>query len=370
MRKLLDLVIRLAVGGLFIFSGLIKLNDPIGTKIKLQEYFEVFSTDFGTFFQYFIPYALLIGMVLIVLEVVLGIAVLINFKMEKTTWFLMVLIVFFSFLTFYSAYFNKVTDCGCFGDAIKLTPWESFIKDVILFVLILHLFWYRHSYEAVFLKRPSALLILGSTLLSTYLGIHAINHLPFKDFRAYKVGNILPDLTMPEEEPITEYTFEKDGATVVSEKYLSEKDGYTYVASRIVNEDKIQPLLVDYFVMDSQGNDSTTFTFKGTKMVLVFQNTESDTSEEITAINGLIESLGNQVEPIILTSVSEQQIDALRHEYQLAMPYFFADATVLKAMIRSSPGLLLLKNGTVLGKWHYNDVPSKADVLKLILDAQ
>src|SRR5688572_3295105 len=144
--KFVDQFSRFLVGGLFIFSGLIKLNDPIGTEIKLEEYFEVFATDFGSFFHYFIPYALEIGVVLIVLEVVLGVAVLINYRMTLSTKVLMALLIFFTFLTFYSAYFDKVTDCGCFGDAIKLTPWQSFYKDLILMAFVLHLYWYRKRY--------------------------------------------------------------------------------------------------------------------------------------------------------------------------------------------------------------------------------
>ena len=129
--------------------GLIKLNDPVGTEIKLEEYFEVFATDFGSFFQVFIPYALPIGLILVVLEIVLGVAVLINYRMRLTTTVLLLLIIFFTFLTGYSAILNKVTDCGCFGDAIKLTPWQSFYKDLVLIVFILHLFWYRKSYDPV-----------------------------------------------------------------------------------------------------------------------------------------------------------------------------------------------------------------------------
>ena len=130
-------IARVVIGGLFIFSGLIKVNDPVGTAIKLEEYFNVFSTDFASFFAVFEPYALFFSVFLVVLEVVLGVAVLINYRMSVTIWVLLLIILFFSFLTFYSAYFNKVTDCGCFGDAIKLTPWQSFSKDMILLVLIL-----------------------------------------------------------------------------------------------------------------------------------------------------------------------------------------------------------------------------------------
>ena len=126
---------RYLVGLLFIFSGVIKINDPVGTQIKLQEYFEVFSSDFSSIFEIFVPYALILSVFLCTLEVVIGVALLMNYKMKITSKITLGLILFFTFLTFYSAYFNKVTDCGCFGDAIKLTPWESFYKDIILLVL-------------------------------------------------------------------------------------------------------------------------------------------------------------------------------------------------------------------------------------------
>src|SRR5688572_15946259 len=183
-KRIVDEVSRYLVGGLFIFSGLIKLNDPIGTRIKMEEYFEVFAEDFGSFFHYFIPYALEIGMIMIVLEVVLGIAVLLHYKMDLTTKLLLALMVFFTFLTFYSAYFNKVTDCGCFGDAIKLTPWESFYKDVFLMVFVLHLFWHRKRLDPVLRTRPGHAVVIGVTVLCFFLGIYAVRHLPFIDFRA------------------------------------------------------------------------------------------------------------------------------------------------------------------------------------------
>src|SRR5580704_4514680 len=120
MKRYTDQFSRFFVGGLFIFSGLIKLNDPIGTQIKMEEYFEVFTQDIGTFFHHFLGWALGISMAMIVLEITLGVAILLYYRMTQTTWVLLCLMVFFTFLTFYSAYFNKVTDCGCFGDAIKL----------------------------------------------------------------------------------------------------------------------------------------------------------------------------------------------------------------------------------------------------------
>lgn len=366
VRKTIDIFSRIFVGGLFIFSGLIKINDPIGTKIKLEEYFEVFASDFGSFFEFFIPFALPLGMILIVLEVVLGVAVLINYKMKTTTWILLALMVFFTFLTFYSAYFNKVTDCGCFGDAIPLTPWESFYKDLILMVFVLHLFWHRRRFEPVFRSLTSHIIIIATVVISFGIGIYAIKHLPFIDFRPYKVGNSIPEKMIAEESPKIEYIFKgPDGELIQSEKYLMPDTGYEYVSSKVVNPDKSTPKITDYQVIGMDGEDYTQETFTGTKLILVFYETETADRSHLDEINQLIKSLNQQIKPMVLTSASEADFEALRHEHQLAVPYYHTDATVLKAMIRSNPGILLLKNGVVLGKWHHNDVPSPEVVHEL-----
>src|ERR1700712_791281 len=201
MKKIIDQFSRIFVGCLFIFSGLIKLNDPIGTAIKMEEYFEVFTQDFGSFFHYFIGWSLEIAMIMIVLELALGVAILLFYKMELTTWVLLALMVFFTFLTGYSALLNKVTDCGCFGDAIKLTPWQSFYKDLVLMVFVLHLFWYRKKYVPVLRTREGHAAVFGSAVIFLFVGIYAIRHLPFIDFRAYRVGNSIPQQMKPQEAP-------------------------------------------------------------------------------------------------------------------------------------------------------------------------
>ena len=134
--KILVPISRIFVGILFIISGFIKLNDPLGFSYKLQEYFSAEVLNI-TFLE---PYALAISIIVVVFEVVLGVFLLIGYKPKFTVWSLLIMIVFFTFLTFYSAYFDKVKDCGCFGDALKLTPWESFSKDVVLLVFVIILF--------------------------------------------------------------------------------------------------------------------------------------------------------------------------------------------------------------------------------------
>ena len=145
--KITDQIIRFIVGALFTFSGFVKLVDPKGTQYKLKEYFLVFSNDIASFFEAFTAASLTFAVIFVVLETLLGLVVLINYRMKISAWILLVTIVFFTFLTFYSAVFDKVTDCGCFGDFLHLSPWTSFWKDLVLLILILYLFFRRHKLE-------------------------------------------------------------------------------------------------------------------------------------------------------------------------------------------------------------------------------
>ncbi|MFT6962490.1 MAG: putative membrane protein YphA (DoxX/SURF4 family) [Flammeovirgaceae bacterium] len=360
--KLINKLIAFFIGGLFIFSGLIKVNDPVGTAIKLKEYFEVFSADISSVFHIFMPFALPIAVFIVVLEVVLGVALIVGFKTKTVLKALLAMIVFFTFLTFYSAYFNKVTDCGCFGDAIKLTPWESFTKDVVLLVLILVLIAQIKTFSNNAPKIPT-FITAGATVLSTFVAIYAILHLPFIDFRPYAVGDNIQQNMKPEETPIMVYIFEKGGKKVESKDWLTEEEGYKYVEAKVLNEDKTIPKITDYSIKNLAGEDFTDYTFEGTKLLVVVENVEKADKEVFGQINTLISKLGKEVEPIAFTS-DQANFSKLQQEMNFNIPYFLADATVLKAMIRANPGIMILKDGTVKGKWHSNDVPTAEEVLE------
>ncbi len=365
--RILDQVARFFVGGLFIFSGLIKLNDPIGTEIKLEEYFEVFADDFGTFFLWFKPYALEIGMVLIVLEVVLGFAVLLYYRMNLTTKVLLSLMIFFTFLTFYSAYFDKVTDCGCFGDAIKLTPWESFWKDIVLMVFVLHLFWYRKKYQSVLDTKMGHIAILVVTIIGFVLGIYAVRHLPFIDFRAYRIGNNIPQEMQPPEQPVFEYTFQKkDGELIKSAAYLTDTVAYKYVGVEQLNEERTKAKITDFAVYTVEGEDVTPRTFEGPKLFIIIYDVTRASVKNMDKIRQLAKSLDGKIEIMVLTASAADQFEEFRHQHQLAVPYFYADATVLKTIVRANPGITLWVNGTVMGMWHDNDTPDANEVMELI----
>ncbi len=361
--NVLTQIARYLVGGLFIFSGLIKLNDPVGTKIKLEEYFNVFAIDFAPFFEAFIPLALGLAVFLSVLEVALGGAVLIKYRMNITTWVLLGMIVFFTFLTFYSAFFNKVTDCGCFGDAIVLTPWESFTKDLILLALIGLLFAYRHRFSETFSLRTSHLVVGSVTVVCLVLGITAVRHLPFADFRAYKVGADLPRLMQPSEPLLYKYIMTKNGEDEEFTQYPTDK-AYTFKKMVPLNPEA-QPKITDYSVWNDEG-DFTEATFRGSKLLVVMYDVTKANKEALSEVQRLANQLPIGVEAMVLTASGEAIYDEFRHEYQLALPYYYADATVLKTIIRANPGLVLLQNGVVRGKWHFRDTPSVEEISDLL----
>jgi len=172
--KILVAFCRIFVGILFIFSGMIKLNDPLGFSYKLQEYFSAEVLDL----PFLMPYALGISVIVVVLEVVLGVFLLIGYKSKFTVYSLLAMIVFFTFLTFYAAYFDKVKDCGCFGDFLKLTPWQSFTKDLILLVLILVLVVGLKYIKPLFNPLATTVLALFGFLFSLGFGYYVLEHLP------------------------------------------------------------------------------------------------------------------------------------------------------------------------------------------------
>ncbi len=363
-KKIVDHIVLFLVGGLFIFSGLIKINDPIGTSIKLEEYFEVFSSDFAGLFHYFIPFSLSIAVVIVILEVILGVAVLLRQRMVLTSWVLLLLIVFFTFLTFFSAVTGKVTDCGCFGDAIKLTPWESFYKDIILLILIIYIFLRRKSYSSLLSKKTGDIIMGVTTATCVFIAIYAINHLPYIDFRAYHLGNNIGEAMKPSQPFVYNYVYEKDGKKYEFDHFVTDDSTFVFKEMVLLNEDAL-PKITDYNVWSDDG-DFTEESLNGRKLFIVIQDVYKANLSHIGQIRKLINELEGPVTVWLLTSNDAATIENFRHEYQIAAPYYYVDATVIKAMIRSNPGIMVLNNGTVLGKWHHNDTPSSSEILDLL----
>ncbi|WP_299760399.1 BT_3928 family protein [uncultured Pontibacter sp.] len=358
----------LFVGVLFIFSGLIKINDPVGTAIKLEEYFEVFSTDIAPFFKSFEPYSLFLSIFLSAAEIVLGVALLVRYQLKLVLWLLLLMIVFFTFLTFYSAWFDKVTDCGCFGDAIVLTPWESFTKDVVLLVMIMVLLFTQQYLPAFMRASSGAIITIITAALSVVVGWYAYEHLPYIDFRAYKEGNNIPELMRPSAPLQYKYVMTKAGQEEEFEEYPMDTT-YTFKEMVAINPEA-GPKITDFNVWNDDG-DFTQEVLIGKKLLIIVQSVAKAKQESFEDINALVKAAeAAGITPMVVTSSSAADFEAFRHEVNLAVPYYFGDGTVLKTIIRSNPGLVLLQDGTVKGKWHHNDTPEMEEVQELLTDEE
>ena len=422
--KLITDIARYFVGVLFIFSGIVKANDPLGFSYKLEEYFEEFAKlgeHWGfleTFFHFCHDYALPQAIFIVVLEVILGVAILVRFRTRLTALLLLLLIVFFTILTFASAYFGIVKTCGCFGDAIPLTAWESFYKDVILSVFILIIFirqkqisisetgvndfvlagigslvmlklsydleWFfpfsftTITFTVFFLvrlvdhhKAPWITTILATVAMS-FFTFYTYSYLPVKDFRAYAPGKSIAEQMQGVPDKLKYYYILKDKETGEEKEFEkfpeNYQEKYEYVDSRTeVIEKGIEPKIMDFSVMTAEGEDLTedflyseNFTF-----LVISKDLTTAVEQPQQRINDLAVNLQERGYRIVGLTASTPDV-AIDFAQRNGNPfnYLFCDQIVLKTIIRSNPGLLLIKDGKVYGKWHYNDLP-ELQVLEL-----
>ncbi len=360
MRNILVQFSRIFVGLLFIISGLIKLNDPVGFSYKLAEYFSETVLNLPVF----IPYSLAIAVFVVIFETVLGFMLLIGYKPRFTIWNLFLMIVFFTFLTFYSAYFNKVTDCGCFGDALKLTPWQSFTKDVVLLLFIAILLVNIKSVKPLFNNNFRNALVSLTVILCGFMGYWVLNHLPLKDFRAYKVGNnIQKGMEIPEGAPKTVvemiFIYNVNGVN----KNFTEKDlmnlpeGATFVdrIDKVISEGYKPP--IHDFTMEKDGSDYKDELLEEPKLMMfvMYDLTKAD-KKGLKILEGLNQKAKmNGYKAIAMTSSSEEEIAQVKKEFGFTFDFYFCDATTLKTIERANPSIVLLNKGTIIQKVHYND---------------
>ncbi|WP_271392993.1 BT_3928 family protein [Aequorivita sinensis] len=357
--KILVGISRVLVGALFILSGLVKLNDPIGFAFKLQDYFAPDVLDLG----FLVPYSLLIAIFVVIFEVLVGVALLLGYLKKFTLWALMLMIVFFTFLTFYSAYFNKVTDCGCFGDAIPLTPWESFYKDIILLVLIIILFIGRNYIKPFFAEGTRSIIIFATFVGCMAITYHVLQHLPIIDFRPYKIGaNIKDGMTVPEGAPgpIYEYqwTFNINGEekTIVTNGEYPQVDGeLVNTETKMIQEGYVPP--IHDFTMERNGEDFTDQFLNEENLIVIvaysLTNTEKDGYISVKEITD--RAIKNGYNVIGLSASSQEMTESLTDTYKLNFKFYFCDETTLKTIVRSNPGILELDKGTIKQKLHWND---------------
>ncbi|MGB7785527.1 MAG: BT_3928 family protein [Salinimicrobium sp.] len=357
--KILVGIARWVVGIIFIFSGFIKLNDPIGFSFKLEEYFSPSVLNL----EILAPFALAIAVLLVVFELVLGIMLLIGYLPKFTTWALLLMIVFFTFLTFYSAYFNKVTDCGCFGDAIPLTPWESFYKDVFLFILILILFFNRKYVTPYFAKESHRWIVFLAFMLSFLFGYYVLMHLPWLDFRAYKEGvNIEEGMTVPEDAPEAVYDYNwkfrvngEEKIVTTTGEYPSVDGEFIGVETELVQEGYTPP--IHDFTIEKNGENMLPQLMQEDKLLMIvaysLRRSEAPGLEKLSEVIEKAKKNGYKV--IGLSASGEELKSEINEKYKLDLDWYFSDETALKTIIRSNPGIVKLRRGTIQQKVHWND---------------
>ena len=313
--KLLVHISRIFVGAMFIFSGFVKLVDPLGSQYKFEEYFNESVLDM----EYLIPYALVFSIVLILAEIMLGVILLLGCKAKATVWSLLILTTIFLFLTWYSAYYNKVTDCGCFGDAIKLTPWETFYKNVILIGLILLMLFRVKDIKSIFSVKVSQVLIIISFVSFLYITYHVLVHLPIIDFRAYAVGNNIQE----------GMKFKDDGEL---------------------------PKIHDFYLEDAQEDLAPVILEKEKVLLIVVHSLDKADKNGFKTIKEVANKAIAKGYDVYGASASfTDELLLAKEKYELPFDFLFCDGTTLKTMVRANPGIMMLEKGTIKGKWNWSD---------------
>lgn len=319
MKGILIFIARILVSFTFLYSGFVKLVDPLGSSYKFEEYFgaDVLNLEF------LIPFALPFSILLILVEIMLGLTLLLGYKPKITVWSLLAINTLFLFLTWYSAYYNKVTDCGCFGDALKLSPWDTFYKNVILLVLMLPLLLNTSTISSVFSDKIMRNISIASLGIFIYITYFVLAHLPIIDFRAYAIGKNIQEGM--------EYQDGSDELPPVHDFFLeSDTDDLT---DQILNSEKAM-LIVSYEI--EQGN--------------------AQGFEEIREMAAKAIEKGYMVYGV--SASSSEAIQEVMHRHELPFEFLFCDGTTLKTIIRANPGVVTLEKGTVVGKWNWRDAAS------------
>jgi uncharacterized membrane protein YphA (DoxX/SURF4 family)/peroxiredoxin len=315
MLKLATQISRVLVGLLFVYSGFVKLVDPIGSQFKFEEYFSESVLNM----EFLIPFALPFSILLIVAELALGIMLLVGYKPKLTVWSLFGLNLIFLFLTWYSYTYNKVTDCGCFGDAIKLTPKETFYKNVIFMVFIGVLLAGVKHIKPLISEKIASLTSLASILISLGIVYHVLNHLPIVDFRAYAIGNNIAEgmsYELHEEPPIHDFSIDTDEGDKLEEA---------------LTKDKV--------------------------MLIFLYNFDKTEKEGLASISKAAKKAKeNGYEIYVLTASYIEDLAATQKEFDLPYTFAFCDETALKTAIRANPGIMTIKKGVIAGKWNWVDV--------------
>lgn len=385
MNKILSVVAiisRILAGLVFIFSGFVKAVDPLGSTYKFIDYFHAFNMPWLE------PTAFPLSILLSGLEFLIGICLFLFIQNKCANWGALLFMAFFTPLTLWLALTNPVHDCGCFGDALILTNWETFYKNIIISLLVVISFIYRNSLIR-WVKYKTEWIITGViAVLITGFSWYNYEHLPIIDFRPYKQGVHIPDkMIIPSGAPANVYEQFITLLDTVSGKDISiESNAYTndsiywFKGSKwkfiSISEPKLvkqgyQPPVHDFSIVSYTKEDITqeVLSDTGYYFILVAYDLKKSKTKHQPQINKLYnQAIKDNHRFICLTSVNENEVTEFKNKWQIQYEYYVTDPITLKTIVRANPGLVLLRKGTILNKWHSNDIPDyetlKAKYLK------
>jgi len=363
--KSLIIVCRYLLAFLFIFSGFVKGVDPLGTAYKLTDYFKAFNADF------FEPLAIWLSFALCAAELFIGFLLLFGVKLRLAALGAFLFMVVFTPLTFVLALFNPVHDCGCFGDAIKLTNWETFYKNIIFFAAAFVLLRSRSNLPARFSgvkEYTFFVLLLMIAILPPLIGY---TRMPLFDFRPYKIGvNIPAAMIVPEGAPVDVYKttlyYQKNGIVkVFNENNIPWQDStWKFVDSKSVLIQKgYSPPIENFGLMTVSGRDITDsiLSYPSYYFLVVAYRLDKTNQKSTDKLNELyFKAKANGYGFACVTASAKSVIDGFITKTGAAYPFLNADEIMLKTMIRANPGLILLNKGTIIGQWHHSPLPDAA----------
>lgn len=365
--------LRILVGVLFILSGLVKANDPLGLAYKMQEFFEVWNAGlaassffaanaFISFFRFLHDASLALSIIMITLEIVAGVALLLGWKKKGVLWLLLLLIVFFTFLTGYAWASGKFKNCGCFGDCLPITPLTSFLKDVVLLLAILFLF-FNQKYIQPIASRGARNLTMGVTLLATllfqwYVLVYnpVVDCLPFKKSASIQEGMKIPANAIPDSFAIR-FVYKKEGKAYEfsPENLPADLDSYEYVnrTDKLIRKGNAEPPIKGFALSGITNTDSTAIVLQQPLAVLFFiKGQQGITQKEKQAFKKIYQQAIAQNIPVhVVTNGLEETITALPPASYPKASFFKIDYTTFKTAARTNPSIYLLKRGVILNKW-------------------
>ncbi|MDR1980393.1 MAG: DoxX family protein [Tannerellaceae bacterium] len=360
-------VCRLLIGVVFVFSGFVKAVDPVGFAIKINDYLEVWGLEASR------TWPVIISFGLIAIEFMLGICLLLGVYRRYASFFVLLFMVVMTPLTLYLALFNPVSDCGCFGDALVLTNWETFYKNLVLLAAAIFVCLYSRRLFQCYTYKVYWFVAMYAYVYCIGFSYWNYSHLPVIDFRPYKTGADIPALMeipvgAAEDEYRYMFIYEKEGVRKAFslEDYPANDPAWTFVEAKTeLVKEGYRPVIESFGIYDASGEEAAGLILENTGgvLLLVSSRLEEANDDRIDDINNLYDyALERRIPFYCLTASSGDEILKWTDDTGAEYPFLMADDILLKTMIRSNPGLVLMKEGRILMKWHYKDMPEEEDI--------